>query len=49
MMHEWDLIVATFNKHKYEITDATFVGIYHDEEYNYYMDQSRMVDCKHDW
>ena len=49
MMHEWDLIVATFNKHKYEITDATdkeFVGIniYHDEEYNYYMDQSRMVD-----
>ena len=49
MMHEWDLIVATFNKHKYEITDATdkeFVGIniYHDDEYNYYMDQSRMVD-----
>lgn len=49
MMHEWDLIVVTFNKHKYEITDATdkeFVGIniYRDEEYNYYMDQSRMVD-----
>ena len=49
MMHEWDLIVATFNAHKYEITDATnkeFVGInmYHYEEFNYYMDQSRMVD-----
>lgn len=49
MMHEWDLIVVTFNKHKYEITDAAdkeYVGIniHHDEEYNYYMDQSRMVD-----
>ena len=40
MMHEWDLIVATFNKHKYEITDASDkefvdINIYHDEEYDY--------------
>ena len=40
MIHEWDLLVATFNKHKYEVTDATdkeFVGIhiYHDNNFNY--------------
>jgi hypothetical protein len=49
MLHEWDRLVATFNAHKYEITDATnkeFVGInlYHDVDFNYYMDQTRMVN-----
>ena len=48
LISEWDHLVATFNKHKYEVTDATnkeFVGIhiYHDEDFNYYMDQTRMI------
>lgn len=48
-LEEWDLIIKTFNKYKYEVTDATskeFVGIhiYHDEDYNYYMDQTRMIN-----
>ena len=47
-LSEWDDLVATFNKYKYEVTDATnkeFVGIhiYHDEDFNYYMDQTRMI------
>ena len=47
-LDEWDILIKTFNKYKYEVTDATdkeFVGIhvYHDEEYNYYMDQTRMI------
>ena len=47
-LEEWDILIKTFNKYKYEVTDATskeFVGIhiYHDEEYNYYMDQTRMI------
>ena len=49
MLHEWDLLVATFNKHKYKVTDATdkeFVGIKitRDEEGNYFMDQTRMIN-----
>jgi hypothetical protein len=49
LISEWDLLVATFNRHKYEVTDATskeFVGIhiYHDEDFNYYMDQTRMIN-----
>ena len=48
MIHEWDLPVATFNKHKYEVTDATDkefveIHIYHDNNFNYYMDQTRMI------
>jgi hypothetical protein len=48
LISEWDHLVATFNKHKYEVTDATdkeFVGIhiYHDKDFNYYMDQTRMI------
>ena len=48
MIAEWDLLIATFNKSKYEVTDATnkeFVGIRisHDKDYNYYMDQERMI------
>jgi hypothetical protein len=47
-LSEWDDLVATFNKYKYEVTDATnkeLVGIhiYHDEDFNCYMDQTRMV------
>ena len=39
LISQWDLLVATFNKYKYEVTDATnkeFVGIhiYHDEHFN---------------
>ena len=48
MISEWDLLITTFGQHKYEVTDATnkeFVGIkiYHDEDFNYYMDQERMI------
>ena len=48
-LDEWDLIIATFNAHKYEVTDATdkeFVGIriQRDEDGTYYMDQHRMID-----
>ena len=48
-LDEWDLILATFNEHKYEVTDATeneFVGIriQRDEDGTYYMDQHRMID-----
>lgn len=48
LIKEWDLLVLTFNKHRYEVTDATnkeFVGIhiYHDVHFNYYMDQTRMI------
>ena len=47
-LEEWDILIKTFSKYKYEVTDATskeFVGIhiYQDEEYNYYMDQTRMI------
>jgi hypothetical protein len=40
LISEWDLLVITFNRHEYEVTDATskeFVGIhiYHDEDFNY--------------
>jgi Reverse transcriptase (RNA-dependent DNA polymerase) len=50
MKHEWDLLVATFNAHNYEITDASdkeFVGINisTDEDMNYYMNQTRMVEA----
>jgi hypothetical protein len=49
LISEWDILVETFNRHKYEVTDATdkeFVGIhiYHDEDFNYYMDQNRMIN-----
>ena len=49
MFHEWDLLVSTFNARMYEFTDATdkeLIGIhlYRDEKFNYYMDQTRMLD-----
>ena len=48
-MSEWTHLVDNFEKHKYEVTDVTdneFVGIKItvDENYNYYMDQTRMID-----
>ena len=47
--HEWELLLATFNSHKYEITDSAgkeFIGVhfYRDDSFNYYMDQERMLD-----
>jgi hypothetical protein len=49
LLSEWDLLCATFNAHKYKVTDCTdkeFVGIkiQCDAELNYYADQSRMVE-----
>ena len=49
-LDEWDLIIKTFNDHKYEVTDATdkeFVGIriQRDPDGTYYMDQHRMIEC----
>jgi Reverse transcriptase (RNA-dependent DNA polymerase) len=48
-MSEWDNLVKNFNTHKYKVTDASdkeFVGIRitRDEEYNYFMDQTRMIN-----
>ena len=48
-MDEWKLLVDTFEKHIYKVSDVTdseFVGIRitRDEQYNYYMDQTRMVE-----
>ena len=48
LLSEWDLLIKTFGEHKYEVTDATdkeFVGIKisRDEDFNYYMDQERMI------
>jgi Reverse transcriptase (RNA-dependent DNA polymerase) len=50
LISEWNILVSTFNRHKYEVTDATnkeFVGIhiYHDEHFNYFMDQERMINA----
>ena len=48
-LDEWDNIIKIFNKHGYQVTDATdkeFVGIRisRDKSFNYYMDQHRMID-----
>ena len=48
-MSEWDALIDNFNKHKYKVIDCTdkeFVGIKisRDNEYNYFMDQHRMID-----
>ena len=48
VLHEWDALVENFNAHKYTVTDCTdkeFVGINitHDVDFNYYMDQTRMI------
>ena len=46
---EWEHLLATFNKHKYKVTDCTdkeFVGIRItcDDNFNYYIDQTRMIE-----
>ena len=48
-LNHWQLLVDNFEKHKYKVTDVSdneFVGIKitRDNEYNYYMDQTRMID-----
>ena len=48
-MDEWQLLINTFKKHEYKVSDVTdseFVGIQitHDKQYNYYMNQTRMID-----
>jgi hypothetical protein len=50
MKHEWDLMVATFNAHNYDITDVSdkeFIGmnISTSEDMNYCMDQTRIVEA----
>jgi hypothetical protein len=49
LLSEWDKLCATFNVHKYKVTECTekeFVGIriQCDPQFNYYMDQSRMIE-----
>ena len=49
LLGEWDKLCNTFNAHKYKVTDCTdkeFVGINItcDSDFNYYMDQARMID-----
>ena len=48
VLFEWEAFVKNFNAHKYTVTNCTdkeFVGINitDDEDYNYYMDQTRMI------
>ena len=50
-LNEWDALIKNFNKHKYnykvtDCSDKEFVGIRitYDESYNYFMDQTRMVE-----
>ena len=45
VIHEWDALIKNFNEHKYTVTDKDFVGINitHDADFNYYMDQTRMI------
>jgi hypothetical protein len=48
-LDEWDNIIKIFNKHGYQVTDATdkeFVSIKisRDKSFNYYIDQHRMID-----
>ena len=46
---EWTLLVNTFENYKFKVTDVSdneFVGINitRDDNFNYYMDQKRMID-----
>ena len=48
-MNHWQILVNNFEQHKYKVSDVTedeFVGINitRDDKYNYYMDQTRMID-----
>ena len=40
-LHKWDALVKNFNAHKYTVTDCT--DITRDADFNYYMDQTRMI------
>ena len=49
LLSEWTLLCNTFNEHRYKVTNCTdkeFVGIriQCDEHFNYYADQSRMIE-----
>ena len=47
--HEWNALIKNFNKDKYAATDCAdkefvdFSNITHDGQFNYYMDQTRMI------
>jgi hypothetical protein len=46
---EWDNVIKMFNKHGYQVTDATdkdfvSINISRDEQFNYYMGQHRMIE-----
>ena len=48
VLHEWDALVINFNAHKYTVTDcmdkeSVGINITHDADFNYYMDQTRMI------
>ena len=48
-LNEWQILVDNFEKHKYKVSDVSeneFVGINitRDDNYNYYMDQTRMIN-----
>jgi hypothetical protein len=52
-LNEWDALIKNSNKHKFKVTDCSdkeFVGIRItcDENYNYFMDQTKMVEEKID-
>ena len=46
---EWTLLVNTFGKHKYKVTDVSDtelvgINITRDDNFNYNMDQTRVID-----
>ena len=48
-LNEWDALIKNFNKHKYKVTDSSDkefvrIRIKCDENYNYFMNQTRMVE-----
>jgi hypothetical protein len=48
-INEWKLLVDTFEKHKYKVTDVSDneivgISITRDEKFNYYMNQTRMIN-----
>ena len=48
ILYEWEALVKNFKAHKYTVTDCTDkkiagINITHDEDYDYYMDQTRII------
>jgi hypothetical protein len=48
-LSEWKLLVNTFEKHKYKVTDVSDnefveIDITRDENFNYFVDQTRMIN-----